>query len=160
MGETSYYGAVEADGVLTTAAAQAVKTMLQQGERCRNISIACTDPSAYLLPLRSAMQAAGIPVYFAGENNLIDSPVIHAVTSAVDAACGTMDYEELVVYLKSWLPELEPEACDCLDNYAFRWGISGKQWETEWTLHPRGFGELWTESDLEDIRTINMQKEI
>jgi len=138
---------------------QTIKSLLQQGERCRDISIACTDPASYLLPLRSAMGAAKLPVYFSGENDLIDSPVIHAVTAAVDAACGSMDYDDFTVYLKSWLPELDPDTCDRLDNYAFQWSISGKQWEAEWTLHPRGFGELWNETDWEDLRQLNLAKE-
>lgn len=136
-----------------------VKRLLEKGERCRNISLACTDTGLYEAPLRAALRAAGLPFYFAGRDDILSKPIIHAVLSALMAAVGPMDYEDVALYLKSGLPLLSRDRCDRLDCYAYLWNLRGSQWERPWELHPRGFGEVWTDEDQAKLRELNEDKE-
>ena len=137
------------------AAAHEVKTLLSQGARCRDISVACTDMQRYEIPLRNAFLRADLPVYYAGERGLLSKPVVTAVVNSLFAAVGAMDYEDVSLYLKSGFVDLEPEHCDRLDNYAYIWNISGSKWETDWTFHPRGFAEVMTAEDEALLAQLN-----
>lgn len=141
-------------------AVQHVRILLSQGARCRDISIACTNMALYEAPLTAAFRAADLPVYVAGEVDILTKPLIAALCGSLFAAAGPMDYEEAAVYLKSELPLLERDRCDRLDNYAYLWNIRGVQWEKPWELHPRGFGEVWTEEDRARLEQLNRDKTI
>lgn len=134
------------------------KRLLAQGNRCRDIAIACTDSEQYDAPLRSALMMAEIPFYTAGKDLIVQNPVVRAVLSALRAAVGSMDYEDVADYLKSGLPILERDRCDRLDCYAYLWNLFGSAWEKEWDLHPRGFGEVWTDEDNIRISVLNQDR--
>ena len=136
-----------------------IKKLLAKGVRCREISIACADRGAYDAPIRAVFRASGLPVYFAGETDILSSPVVGAVLNSLSAAVGPMEYEDVALYLKSGLPLLERDRCDRLDNYAYLWSLRGTQWEKPWTLHPRGFGEPWTEEDTQTMEQLNRDRE-
>lgn len=131
------------------------KRLLMAGERCRDIAIACTDPGLYEAPLRAALRTAGLSFYFAGRDDILSKPILNAILSALMAAVGAMDYEDVALYLKSGLPLLDRDACDRLDCYAYLWNIRGSRWEQPWELHPRGFGETWTEDDRAKLQKLN-----
>ena len=136
-----------------------VKKLLSQGARCRDISVACTDPAAYEAPLKAAFRTADIPFYFAGKDDILGKPVLHAVLCALQAAVGPMDYEDVALYLKSGLPPLDRDRCDRLDCYAYLWNLRGGQWERPWELHPRGFGEAWTDEDRSRLSDLEQDKQ-
>lgn len=141
------------------AAVLHIKRLLMKGNRCRDISVAYTDPALYLAPLRAALERAELPVYYAGETDVLDQPVVSAVLHALFAATGQMDYEDVALYLKSGLPLLDQDRCDRLDQYAFRWNLHGKQWDQTWSLHPRGFGELWTDEDRQQLGELEQDRD-
>lgn len=141
------------------AAALHVKSLLAQGVRCRDVSVACTDPGLYEAPLRAAFRAADLPFYFAGETDILCKPILGAVLSALNAATGPLDYEDAALYLKSGLAPLDRDRCDRLDLYAYLWNLRGSQWERPWELHPRGFGEAWTQEDEAALQQLNQDKD-
>lgn len=137
-----------------------VKRLLEKGERCRDIAIACADPGQYEAPLQAALRTGEVPFYFAGRDDILSKPVLNAVLSALMAAVGPMDYEDVALYLKSGLPLLDRDRCDRLDVYAYLWNLRGSQWERTWELHPRGFGESWSDEDRDKLSQLNEDKEI
>lgn len=141
------------------AAALRVKELLSQGVRCRDISIAYTERTVYEVPLRAVFRSIGVPAYFAGETDILSSPVVGSVLNGLAAAVGPMEYEDVAVYLKSGLPPLERDRCDRLDNYAYLWNLKGTQWDKAWVLHPRGFGEPWSDEDRMVLEQLNKDRE-
>ena len=141
------------------AAVLHVKELLTKGAHCRDISIACTDRTLYDAPLRSAFRSADLPVYFAGEKDILANPMVGAVLNSLAAVVGPMEYEDVALYLKSGLPLMDRDRCDRLDNYAYLWNLRGTQWEKPWVLHPRGFGEPWTDVDRETLAQLNADKD-
>lgn len=135
-----------------------VKRLLSKGNRCRDIALACTDTGSYEAALRSALRSAGLPFYFAGKDDILEKPIIGSVMSALMAAVGPMDYEDVSVYLKSGLPLVDRDTCHRLDGYGYRWNLRGSQWELPWELHPGGFGETWTDEDRFYLDTLNQNK--
>lgn len=137
-----------------------VKRLLAKGERCKDIALACTDLQGYEAPLRSALRDAELPYYIAGSDDILNKPIINAVLSALSAATGPMEYEDMALYFKSGILSLDRDSCDRLDCYAYLWNLRGSQWEQKWELHPRGFGEAWTEGDYALLDHLNAQKEM
>ena len=140
-------------------AALRVKQLLARGSRCRDISLGLCDPGLYEGPLRAAFAEAGLPLYLAGETDLLSKPVYGAVLSALAAAAGPLDYEDAALYLKSGLPLEDRDWCDRLDGYAFRWNLHGSLWEQDWTFHPRGYGEDWTDGDRAALAALNTHRQ-
>ncbi len=112
--------------------------LVSEGARWRDISVACADFASYRPVLESVFRHFGIPAYFAGDTDILRQPVVRMLLSALDAATGGMEQEDVLNYLKSGLAPLSREACDRLDTYAFLWNVSGNGWGREWTMHPDG----------------------
>ncbi len=109
------------------------------GVRWRDISVACADYGTYRPMLESLFRRAEIPAYFAGDTDILRQNVAHMLLTALEAACGAMDTDEVLAYLKSGFVPLDRERCDRLENYVLLWRISGSRWERPWTMNPDGF---------------------
>lgn len=140
------------------AAALEAAKLLMKGARCREISVVCANLAQYEIPLKHVFKAAGIPAYFAGERALLSKPIITSVLNSLFAAAGPMEYEEVASYLKSGLAPITMEKCDRLDNYAYLWSIRGSTWFADWKLHPKGFGEQFTEEDKTYLSALNIDR--
>ena len=140
------------------AAVLQAKQWMTQGVRCRDIAIACTDADQYDAVLFSALLMADLPFYTAGKDRIVCHPVIRSVLIALRAAVGPMDYEDVADYLKSGIPQLERDRCDRLDCYAYLWNLFGSSWQKDWEMHPRGFGEEWTEDDRIRLSVLNQDR--
>jgi len=137
-----------------------IKRWLAAGSRCRDIAISSTDPLVYEPSLRAVMRMADISAYYAGKDDILSKPIVNAVLTALEAAVGAMDYEDMSSYLKTGLSEADEDRCDRLDCYAYLWNVRGSQWLRPFELHPRGFGVEWTEEDrilLEQLNTDRKQ---
>lgn len=134
------------------------KLLLSQGCRCREIALASADPDVYEVPLRASIRMAGLPAYYAGKEHILSKPILNSLLSALQAAVGPMDYEDMALFLKSGLPLMDRSRCDKLDAYAYLWNLFGSQWEKPWELHPRGFGEEFTDEDRDKLVALNEDK--
>lgn len=133
-------------------ATQRILDLIQNGARYRDISLICTDPAVYQTALSMQFQLCGIPAYFAGTEDILEKSVIGTVLSAIDAALGGFETNDVLRYLKSAFSPLELEACDKLESYVILWDIQGSKWQKEWCLHPDGLVDTWT---LENITSLN-----
>ena len=76
--------------------------------------------------------------------------------TALEAAIGGFESVDILRYLKSALSPLSLEECDKLENYAILWNINGKKWTENWTMHPNGLQETWTQENLYEKTLSNM----
>lgn len=127
------------------AAERVMELIREEGCHYRNIGIVCGDMSAYQNAVDLVFHRCGIPIYRSGKEDILQETVIYTVTAALDAALGGMEQRDVLRYLKSVLSPLCVDICDQIENYAVIWGIRGKEWIRDWTNHPDGLGEFWTE---------------
>ncbi len=113
---------------------------LEEGWRCRDIAVCCTDPDGYGPVLASVFRRLSIPLYRAGSAPVERDPAAGMLLAALDAAAGGMEPEDVLRFLKSGLSPVEPRACDLLENYVKTWNIRGRRWEAPWDMHPDGYG--------------------
>ncbi len=113
---------------------------LEEGWRYRDIAVCCTDPDGYGPALESVFGKLGIPLYRSGSEPIRSDPVAGMLLSALDAATGGMETEDVLRFLKSGLSPLSQTESDLLENYASAWRIRGKRWGEVWDMPPGGFG--------------------
>ena len=138
-----------------TAAAERVMALVRDGARYRDIGIVCGDMGAYQNSLDLIFHKCHIPLYRSGNEDILRKTVISTTVAAMEAALGGFEQRDVLRYLKSILSPLNADSCDKIENYAVIWGIRGKFWHQEWTNHPDGMGELWTEATARRLRELN-----
>ena len=142
------------------AAAYQVMQLVRNGCRYKDISLVCTDMAAYGDLLSLVFHKCNIPIYLSGTDDILEKSVITTVLSAMDAALGGFEREDVLRYLKSVLSPLDMDAADMLENYSILWGIQGNRWLTPWTNHPEGLGETWNASVSEKLKRLNKNREL
>ena len=128
------------------AAAEKIRTLVQQGCRYRDVTLVCTDMNVYEPLVDLIFHRFHIPVYRSGTEDILQKSVINTILTALDAALGGFDRKEVLRYLRSALSPLDPDTCDMVENYAVLWGIRGSRWLEDWELHPAGLGEDWDDT--------------
>ena len=141
-------------------AAAAVMSGVEKGSRYRDFGIVCTRLESYSPILRLVFGKCDIPIYLAGNEQVLQSGVISTVIFALDAALGGFEQRDVLRYLRSTLSPLTLEECDKLENYVFIWAISGKAWAETWTGHPAGLVDRWTEHDRKELEQLNQCRQI
>ena len=137
------------------AAAERIVEILHNGDRYRDISLVCTDMSAYANVLHMVLSRYHIPVYLSGTEDILSKSVMTTVLSAVDAAVDGFEQGDVLRYLRSPLSPLSLDQCDRVENYVLLWRITGIQWGKEWTNHPEGLSAAWTEDNKAYIAELN-----
>jgi len=142
-----------------SAAAERVMQLVRSGSRYRHIGVVCTDMAAYQHAIKLVFNRCGIPVYQSGTEGILEKSVINTVLSALDAALGGFDSQDVLRYLKSVLSPLPAESVDMLENYGILWGINGSRWLSVWENHPDGLGEAWTDTIHGRLQQLNADRE-
>ena len=137
------------------AAAQRIVELVQSGCRYRDISVVCTDMSAYMPTLDMILSRYHIPFYQSGTEDILDMTVINTVLNAIDVAVNGFDRVDVLRYLKSSLSPLAIDEADKIENYAYIWNITGNKWFTQWENHPKGLGEDWLDEDRQYLSCLN-----
>ncbi len=137
------------------AAAEQIMQLVRSGARYRDISVVCSDMSAYRNVAAMVFERCRIPAYLSGTEDILEKSVITTVLSAVDAALGGFEQRDVLRYAKSMLSPIDLQTCDRLENYAIMWSISGSRWQKEWTSHPFGLGEKWTDRACAELESLN-----
>lgn len=120
-----------------------------EGVRYRDISIACCDFTADRPVLESVLRRAEIPAYYAGDTDILKQPLLHMLLSALEAAGGAMEQEDVLAYIKSPFSPLPRERSDRLENYILLWDLSGRAFREPWQYHPGGLQEELLPADQE-----------
>ena len=156
-GISNYLRTIQAEGIHEECmlAVERVLELIHSGTRYRDIAITCPDLQTYANALTMQFQMCGIPLYIAGTEEILDKTVIATVLTALEAAIGGFESVDILRYLKSALSPLSLEECDKLENYAILWNINGKKWTENWTMHPNGLQETWTQENLHDLELLN-----
>jgi len=121
-------------------AAEEASALLENGCRCRDITVVCADLNRYAPVLNLVFRRMHIPLYQSGTQEILRKSMVSTVLTALDAAAGGLDRQAVMEYLRSGLSPMDEDTCDLVENYTYLWGIRGQSWCTEWTLHPDGLG--------------------
>ena len=137
------------------AAARRVRELVAAGCRYRDITIVCTDMTAYQPLMDLIFHRFHIPLYRSGTEDILQKSVISTVLTALDAALSGFDQKSVLRYLRTALSPIDPDTCDRVENYAIIWGIRGQGWTRDWENHPDGLSGEWTDRDRRNLAALN-----
>lgn len=116
-----------------------MQLLVRRGVSWRQIAVACTDLPQFQPILERLFVRYRIPHYLAGSKALPQTPVACMLLSALRAASGRMEAEDVLDYCKSGFAPLSGDESDALENYALVWGLQGAQWAKPFTRDPSGY---------------------
>ncbi len=123
-------------------AAEVRRLLREEGHRCRDIAVCARRLDGYGELIESVFARYGVPVFLSAMEDVLQTPPLALVTSALSAAAGDYPYEDVFRYLKTGLTDVTDEERDLLENYVLTWDIRGGTWTREkpWDMHPEGYG--------------------
>ncbi|MBE6925484.1 MAG: hypothetical protein E7461_01445 [Ruminococcaceae bacterium] len=146
-----------------TLAAKKIRDLLYNGVRYRDISLVCSNTSAYKAAISAVFRRCGIPYYLTGKECVLERPVVHTVLYALEAVLSGFEQSDVLRYFRSAMSPMTLAQCDKLENYVLLWSIGGNGWCDTWKQHPGGLLREWTEkaeaelAHLEELRQKGME---
>ncbi len=131
------------------------KLISECGYRCRDIAVISRDSSQYERQIKAALKKYDVPVYIDKRQPVINQPVMSIVFAALKIAEFGFENESVFRILKTGLTDLKEDDIAYLDNYTNIWQMRGNRWCSDFTGHPKGFGNTMLEKDAEELAHIN-----
>ncbi len=138
--------------------ARRIRKLAASGVRYRQINLVCCDAS-YLPLLRQTLARYEIPVTESGSEPILDQPILALLLSALRAATGGMQQDDVFSYLKSSLSPLPRREVDALENYAIMWNIRGTMWRKPFIRNPGGMDARQSEAARQALQRLNVSRE-
>ena len=139
------------------AAAARVKALLEDGYRCKDITVIARDASKYRGILDTAFDTMGVPYYFSEKRDLSTSPLSRLILSALRIKQFGWKREDVIAHLKTGMLDISPKDADLFEEYTAKWSISGKKLsaEGEWTMNPDGYNASLSPRGEEKLSAAN-----
>ena len=132
-----------------------VKKLLDDGFcRARDIAVLHRD-DALTSPLLSAFKKYGVPVFEDDRRTLFSYPLVRLILAVTEIAAKGYATETVLSALKTGMTDIGVEETSALQNYALRWQIDGKQWESDFTGNPFGYGIEFDDEARQALAQIN-----
>lgn len=161
----------ETDGSITVAecsdsdgecefVAATVKKLLRSGKyRCRDIAIIERTSDTYKSKLIEALKRLDIPVFDDSRRSLSYETLFVYMNAVLLCISSGFNSENIFNYLKTGFSELTLSEVSKLEKYVLIWGINGKSWLKDFTMHPDGFGNELDETALKKLKKLNSLRE-
>ena len=150
---------LQADTVFSEVeqAAAAIRRLLSQGVRCREITVAARNIETYESVIETVFERYQIPAYLSRRSDILEKPVLSLLTGVLASAGGGYEYDDMFRWLKTGLAGLTPEECDELENYVLKWEVHGGMWlrDVDWAENPDGYGSPWTPAREARLARVN-----
>ena len=121
-----------------TYVAGQIRALLQQGVRCRDITVVTRQPDSYRGILEDALEAADIPYFTDSRQELLCEPLVVYLRTALRMAVQGVTAEELLRLLKTDLGPLAPLQTAQLENYLYMWQLDRGALAVPFTDNPAG----------------------
>ena len=151
------FDAPDAQGECELAAAL-MRQKLLNGVRAREMAVVCGGPDEYAEKLENACARFGVPVFVSRQQDILKKPAFLGALGGLRSLLDGMRLETVLTWLKAGLTGLDRSEREQLESYLLLWNLSGKRWESAWTLSPGGFGEK-RRSDDERLLQLNALRE-
>ena len=138
------------------AAAAALRTAVRrEGLRWRDCAIVTPDVTGYAQTLTAVLSRMEIPYFLSEKTDLLATPVCALAVSALDAAAGGMETEDVLACLKTGLLAIPPADVDALENYTQRRRIRSFSPDAPWTGHPDGLTGVFDDASRARLAHLN-----
>lgn len=139
--------------------ANRINELIQTGVRYREIGVVCTNPGTYRNTICNVFQRSHIPGYVSGTDNILEMPVIKTILAAIDTAMGGFEQADVIRFLKTPFAPIDEETCDLVEEYIYRWNITGMHLTKTWTKHPSKLAGEMTEQAVKMLERLNRARD-
>lgn len=131
------------------------KLLRTEGYRCRDIAVIERTGGVYKQRLISALKRLDVPVFDDSKRSLSFETLFVYINSVLSCITEGFTTENIFNYLKTGFSRLSVSQVCTLEKYALVWGINGKAWLNDFTMHPDGFGNNFDEKSQSKLSQIN-----
>lgn len=136
--------------------ALAIKKMLRSGEyRCRDIAVIERTNGTYKQRVIDALKRLDVPVFDDSRRSLSFETLFVYVNAVLSCVSSGFTTESIFNYLKTGFGELSLTEVSELEKYTLIWGINGKSWLSDFTMHPDGFGTEFNDDSKRRLYILN-----
>ncbi len=136
--------------------AATIKKLLRSGQyRCRDIAIIERTNGKYKNRIIEALKRLDIPVFDDSRRSLAFETLFVYINSVLSCISTGFSTENIFNYLKTGFGALNLSQVSKLEKYVLVWGINGKNWLKDFTMHPDGFGNELDERALKRLEKLN-----
>lgn len=137
--------------------AREITKLIKNGASFSDIAVVSSSIADYGTMLENVFDSYGIRYLSCIEASPVTEPIFALVQSALDTVNSRFFYKNLKTYLKSPYLGLDEKELYSLENYISLWNVRFKAWENDedWTMHPRGYVETFTEADKIELEEVN-----
>ncbi len=137
--------------------AREITKLVKSGTALSDIAVTSARISDYGSMLESVFDSYGIKYLSCTETSPITEPIVSLVLLALDTVNSGYFYKNIKTYLKNPYLNLSETEAFALENYVTLWHTKGKAWvsEEDFTLHPRGYVEDFSDADKDELETVN-----
>ncbi len=139
-------------------AATARKLMRLDDTRLNEMAVIVRNEETYKRELVSAFSRFRIPVFEDVRQPIMNQPLIALCKSILEIMTGGFTTENILHYLKTGLSPLSDIEVAELENYALMWGLTAKNWRSDFTLSPNGMNGNDENVETELARLNDMRK--
>ncbi|MCD7827509.1 MAG: PD-(D/E)XK nuclease family protein [Clostridiales bacterium] len=136
----------------------AKKLVREKNLRYRDIVVVSRD-SSYRKYLPFAFKKYDIPVFEDTRHSLSDELIVRYALSALSLAAEGFKTDTVMRMIKTYLFGMSPEDIAALENYVLLWQIDYSGWQSEWEMHPDGYGKETSDEDKEKQKYLNSLRE-
>ena len=143
----------------STAVANTVLSLLQNGYRRKEIAVIAGDMESYRGIIDSAFEKAQIPYFMSEKTDLISEPLITFILSAFSIKLKNWRQADVMAYLKTGLTDISQNDIDVFEIYLSTWKINGSRFFEEfWSMNPDGYNAQISPRGLKILETANEVK--
>ncbi|MCL2013852.1 MAG: exodeoxyribonuclease V subunit gamma [Oscillospiraceae bacterium] len=133
-----------------------IPDLVRNGYRFRDIALIASDFSVYGSVIEAGLRKYDIPGFISFADDLSVRPLMRFVSCLLSAA-GNIN--SVLAMLKCDVTDISLENICVFENYVYTWSIHPRWLSEEFTAHPRGFQDEWSDEDYKNLQTANLVRE-
>ncbi len=140
--------------------AREIVKLVKNGASFSDIAVVSASISEYGSMIENVLEAYGVRFLSCTETSVVTQPIVSLVLNALDTVNSGFFYKNIKTYLKSPYLGLSDKEAYSLENYISLWAVKYKAWQSEedWTLHPKGYVEEFSDADKDELDTVNVAR--
>ncbi len=154
-GSVRVFECCDSDGECAFVSNTIKKLLRTEGYRCRDIAVIERTGGVYKQRLISALKRLDVPVFDDSKRSLSFETLFVYLNSVLSCVTDGFTTENVFNYLKTGFSRLSVSEVCSLEKYALIWGIGGKGWLNDFTMHPDGFGNTFDEKSESRLSRLN-----
>ncbi len=131
------------------------KLVREEGYRYRDIVITARDLSPYQELLQNGAIHYDIPIFMDMRTAVTEKALIRFVENLLKAAAESCRINDVMNFLKCGVLDYTVEDISRFENYIYTWDLRGSSLQKTFTAHPRGYVEVFTDADREELDFVN-----